>query len=325
MTRTATLAPGPTKRTALVHAGGRCDLRCASATVRRRPRRHKRSRAPWTAAARAWWCAGRPSAAPRSATSWRGRAGRGFAEIVLRTNATSRARRRPAPRPLRASAPTRCWCRSSRTPRGARSHRRRRRGALSTRWPACSNLARAGLGVEIEVPILPPRLQRLDALVGWRTGRAGAARACGSSCRRGVAPRCWRRRRGATADRRSPRALLLCRELRIAARLGARRRRAAVCAARHPDLYDVYAFNPKARSAQRGRRQLRRSVRRAAPCARSARGAAVVLRGARGRGHAAYAQRPALMYEQRTTRRRVWTPEQRAPRRGPRSWCCARP
>jgi hypothetical protein len=109
------------------------------------------------------------------------------------------------------------------------------------------NLARAGLKVEIEVPILATTLQRLDALLQL------VHRALPSLCaaRFFVPPR-------VAAEALSPpswtdggpalaRALLLCRQLGIASRLGAAEG-VPLCALReYPDLYDAYAFNPKGR------------------------------------------------------------------------------
>jgi molybdenum cofactor biosynthesis enzyme MoaA/predicted dehydrogenase len=294
-----------------VHGGGRCDLRCALCDC-------AAPASPPEEVERALEGGGARvvvrGPTERSATIGdlvaRARQ-QGFAEIVLRTNAVACAT------PANAAAFARLGADAVLVPLFSDDptvHDRiaGRRRALLDALAGMRNLARAGLGVEIEVPILSPSLQRLDALVELVHRAVPSLRAA----RFFVPPRV------ATATLAPPswsdggpalaRALLLCRRLRITARLGGAEG-VPLCALReYPDLYDAYAFNPKARSAQRADASFAEVCE---SCAVRAQCAGVVPAYAAAHGEAglaAYAQRPALMYEQRTTRRRAWTPEQRA-------------
>lgn len=299
------------QRSALIHAGGSCDLRCAVCDCESPPSPpDDLERALRGGGARLVVRGATESSLKIGAIVRRAR-DEGYAEIVLRTNAA--------------------WCR---TPEAAATFARiggdtvlvplfsqlpavhdriaGRSGALQAALTGMRHLAEAGLGVEIEVPILPPRLQSLADVVRLARRAVPALRAVRFFLPHGathkvLAPPPWDVAAAPLAE-----ALLLCRELDVRARLTADSG-VPLCALRdYPDLYDTYSLNPKARSSTRGGSTLGETcqdcaVRRQCP------GLTPSYRAANGEaGIAAYDHRPALMYEQRTTRRRVWTDEQRA-------------
>ena len=235
----------------------------------------------------------------------------GFAEVVLRTNAIACAA------PPAAAALARHGADAALVPlfsERAALHDAiaGHAGALADALAGMRNLARAGMAVEIEVPILHPKAQDLAALIGLAHRVVPSLRAARffvppAVAAKTLAPPPWDIAAPALA-----RALLRCRELRIAMRLSAEEG-VPLCALRDfPDLHDIYAFNPKARSSQRSGAGFATvcescAVRPQCP------GVAPAYTAANGeRGLVAYAQKPSLMYEQRTTRRRTWTAEQRA-------------
>ena len=185
-------------------------------------------------------------------------------------------------------------------------------GALRDTLRGMVRLARTGLGIEIEVPILQPRLQTLEDIVHMTHRAVPTLRAVHlflppEARHRVLTPPSWPQGAPNLAA-----ALLTCRDLGVTARLSAD---AAVplCALRDfPDLYDSYAINPKARSSTRGTAILGATCTGCAVRAQCA-GIAPSYRAAHGEdGITPYDHQPKLMYEQRTTRRREWTPQQRA-------------
>lgn len=235
----------------------------------------------------------------------------GFAEIVLRTNAIG------SRTPAAAMAFARLGADAALVPLFSQSpevHDRiaQRRRALLDALAGMRSLARAGLGVEIEVPILPLKLQNLEEIVRLAHGAVPSLRSVRFylppfPLPRLLAPPPWEAVAPALA-----RALLLCRQLGIRARLTAEEG-VPLCALRnHPDLYDTYSFNPRERSSK-ARNAVFGAVCRSCAVRAHCPGLVPSYHAVHGEaGTAAYTRRPPLMYEQRTTRRRVWTPEQRA-------------
>lgn len=186
-----------------------------------------------------------------------------------------------------------------------------RAGALSDALLGMRHLAQAGLAVEIEVPILPLRLQRLTDIVALARRAVPALRSVRffvppSPLPKVLAPPRWEEAAPALAA-----AIMACREIGVRARL-AGDSGVPLCALRdYPDLYDAYSLNPRARSSTRGGSTLGEicggcAVRAQCP------GLVRSYRAEHGEaGIAAFRAKPQLMYEQRTTRRRVWTQEQR--------------
>jgi molybdenum cofactor biosynthesis enzyme MoaA/predicted dehydrogenase len=235
----------------------------------------------------------------------------GFAEIVLRTNATESRAPAAAAAFARFGADTVLVPLFSQLP-AVHDRIAQRSRALLDALAGMRNLSRAGLGVEIEVPLLALKVQRLDDIVRLAHRVVPALRAVRFfvppfSVPRQLAPPSWQVGAPALAA-----ALLLCRELGIPARLTAEEG-VPFCALRdHPDLYDSYAFDPKARSRARANAIFGAACQGCAVRPQCPGILASYHRAHGDAGTAAYARRPPLMYEQRTTRRRVWTPEQRA-------------
>jgi molybdenum cofactor biosynthesis enzyme MoaA/predicted dehydrogenase len=294
----------------MVHGGGRCDLRCALCDCRA-----PSSSAPDIARA---VDGGGARLVIRGATEHSaavpdivaGARRQGFAEIILRTNAIACRTPAAAAAFARRGADAVLVPLFSQLPAVHDRIAGRSRALLDT-LAGMRNLARAGLGVEIEVPILTPTLQQPVEVVRLVHRAVPSLRAVRffvppPAPAKALAPPLWTDAAPGLAA-----ALLLCRELGVAARLGGEQG-IPLCALRdHPDLHDLYAFNPKARSAKRADAvfagvcdscAVRAQCPGIAPSYFAAHGEA---------GLEAYAQRPALMYEQRTSRRRVWTAEQR--------------
>ena len=234
----------------------------------------------------------------------------GFAEIVLRTNAI--ACRAPAA----AAAFARLGADAALVPLFSQIpavHDRiaGRERALLDALAGMRNLARAGLAIEIEVPILAPSLQRLEDVVRLAHTVVPSLRAVRfyvpPFVPKVLAPPSWEVAGSALAS-----ALLFCRALRIKAPLSAAEG-VPLCALRdHPDLYDAFAFNPKARSSRQSHATFG-TICQACAVRAQCPGLLPSYYAAHGEaGTAAYTRRPALMYEQRTTRQRSWTPTQRA-------------
>jgi MoaA/NifB/PqqE/SkfB family radical SAM enzyme/predicted dehydrogenase len=299
------------QRSALLHGGGWCDLRCpvcdctapasppadvartlrggGTRLVLRGATEHSLAAGPIVARARA----------------------EGYDEIVLRTNAT--------------------WCRSAEAAAAFKRlgadavlvplfshlpavHDRiaGRKGALLEALAGMRNLAQAGLDVEIEAPLLPSRLQKLEEIVRLARKAVPALRAVRFFVPHLPVPKVLAPPRWDAGGPALAAGLLACRELGIKARLTADAG-VPLCALRDfADLYDSYSLNVRARSSTRGGSTLGKVCRECAVRAQCP-GLMPSYRAEHGEaGIAPYERKPALMYEQRTTRRRVWTPEQAA-------------
>jgi MoaA/NifB/PqqE/SkfB family radical SAM enzyme/predicted dehydrogenase len=298
------------QRSALLHAGGGCDLRCAVCDCA------AQSSSP-ADVARAL-DGGGARLVVRGATEHGPAVGalvararqEGYAEIVLRTNAIAAQSRQAAAAFARLGADVALVPLFSQM-QGVHDRIAGRPRALIDALSGMRHLAQAGLGIEVEVPILPVRLQKLETVVRLARNAVPSLRAVRFFVPPGlvpkvVAPPSWEVAGAALAE-----ALLVCRELGIKARL-ASDTGVPLCALRdHPDLYDAYALNPRARSSTRGGATLGAACRACAVRAQCA-GIMPSYRAEHGEaGIAPYARKPPLMYEQRTTRRRVWTAEQR--------------
>ncbi|MBX3024572.1 radical SAM protein [bacterium] len=298
-------------RSSLLHCGGACDLRCAVCDCTAPPSsRDDVERALRDGGARLL-IRGATERSPTVAAVVRRARAEGYADIVLRTNAAWCATPAAAATFARLGADAVLVPISSQMP-GVHDRIAGRHGALRDTLTGMGHLARIGLAVEIEVPILPLRLQNLAATVDLARRVVPALRAVRFyvPSRRlppVLAPPSWNKAGPALAA-----ALQRCRELGIRARLAADSG-VPLCALRDfPDLYDAYSLNPRARSSTRGGSTLGAVCQSCAVKAQCP-GLMSAYRAAQGeQGLAPFPRKPALMYEQRTTRRRVWTDEQRA-------------
>ncbi len=301
----------PLQRSALLHAGGFCDLSCAVCDC-------AAMQSPKDDVARALQGGG-IRLVVRGATEHSLTIGsivrrareEGYGDIVLRTNAT--------------------WCRTAEAAsvyarlgadavlvplfsqmQGVHDRIAGRPRALVDALTGMKHLAEAGLRIEIETPLLPPRLQNLEALVRLARQHVPALRSVRFyiphlPVPKVVAPPPWDVAAPALAA-----GIQVCRELDLKVRLAADSG-IPLCALRdYPDLYDAYSLNPRARSSTRGGSTLGAVCQTCAVRAQCP-GLMPSYRAENGEaGIAPYTRKPTLMYEQRTTRRRVWTDDQRA-------------
>jgi MoaA/NifB/PqqE/SkfB family radical SAM enzyme/predicted dehydrogenase len=298
------------QRSALLHAGGWCDLRCAVCDC-------AASASPQDDVARALQGGG-TRLVLRGATEHSltvgaivGRArAEGYDEIVLRTNAIWCQSAEAAARFVRLGADAALVPLFSQLP-AVHDRIAGRPNALIEALGGMRNLAQAGLGIEIEVPILPPRLQKLGEVVRLARKAVPALRSVRFFVPHLPVPKVLGPPSWDVAGAPLAEGLLVCRELGIRARLAADTG-VPLCALRDfPDLYDSYSLNPRARSSTRGGSSLGKVCRECAVRAQCP-GLMPSYRVANGEaGIAPYDRKPRLMYEQRTTRRRVWTSEQR--------------
>jgi molybdenum cofactor biosynthesis enzyme MoaA/predicted dehydrogenase len=295
----------------MLHGGGSCELRCAFCDCAARPSAPADiDRALVGGGARV--VIRGPTEHSAAVPGLIARARReGFSEVVLRTNAIACRSAAAAAAFARLGADAALVPLFSTTP-AVHDRLAGREGSLLGALAGMRNLSRAGLGIEIEVPILSPRLQQLEQLVRLAHGAAPALRAIRfyvppPAASKALAPPAWDVAAPSLAA-----ALLACRELAITARLSPEEG-VPLCALREtPDLYDAYAFNPKARSSKRADATFAAACDGCAARAQCA-GLVPSYRAAHGdRGIAPYARRPALMYAQRTTRPRTWTRAQRS-------------
>lgn len=233
----------------------------------------------------------------------------GFAEIVVRTSAIASRTDEGVARITRLGGDVALIPLFSQDPAVHDGISGRPRSLLDA-LAGMKNLARAGLAMEIEIPILAPSLQKLDEIVRLAhkvvpTLRAVRFFVSPMAVPPVLAPPSWD-----VAGPALARALLLCRELQIKAKLTSEEG-IPLCALRHyPDLYTTYAFNPKARSSRRSGATFGGACEGCATRLQCA-GVLPAYRDANGEhGIHAYTQRPPAMYEQRTTQRRAWTQEQ---------------
>lgn len=174
------------------------------------------------------------------------------------------------------------------------------------------NLAKLGLDVDLEIPILPTRLQSLTGLVDLvhravPTMRGVKFVLVPRELPAAIAPPPW--------DEAAPelaRAMERCGELGVDARLHTNNR-VPLCALKdYPDLYTDYRFNPRRDSDAAGGCQYVDACDGCAVRGQCAGVALSYLRANGERGIRAWDTRPKRMYEQRTTPSRVWTEEQKA-------------
>jgi cyclic pyranopterin phosphate synthase len=172
-------------------------------------------------------------------------------------------------------------------------------------------LAKAGLSVEIEVPLLSAKLQALESLVERvRTAAPGLKSVRffvpSFSVPTTLAPPDW-----TEGGPRLARALRECRQHGVKVALSAAEN-IPLCALRTaPDLLELYRFNPRARSSTWGGNTLAATC---GSCAVKAYCPGVARSYAEAHGEAglvAWAQRPAELREQRNSPVRKWTPEER--------------
>jgi len=304
-------SPGGNRRSALLYAGGSCDLRCAVCDCATPASSTDAIEAALEGGGSRLVVRGAPEHAPGTAEIIGRAREQGFADIVLRTNAAWCTSDAAAADLARLGADAVLVPLFSQLP-AVHDRIAGTAGALANAVGGMRRLAETGLAVEIEVPLLAPRLQSLVKVIELAHRAAPGLRAARfflpPEVRHAVlAPASWDETAEPLAN-----ALLRCRALGITARLGTDSA-IPLCALRdYPDLYDAYAINPRARSAVRGSATLGDvcsdcAVRRQCPgIARS------YLEAQGERGLAAYDDKPALMYEQRTTRKRQWTDAQRA-------------
>lgn len=299
------------QRSALLHAGGWCDLGCAVCDCSALPS----TQADVAASLKG----GGIRLVVRGATEHSLTVGpivsrakeEGYGDIVLRTNATW------CRTPEMAATFARMGADAALIPlfsqmRGVHDRIAGRPNALVEALTGMKNLAQAGMGIEVEIPILPLRLQKLEEIVRLARQFAPSLRAVRFyvpplPVPKVLSPPSWDVAATALAA-----GLLACRELGVKAKLAADGG-VPLCALRdHPDLYDSYSLNPRARSSTRGGSKLGAVCRECAVRAQCP-GLMPSYREANGEaGIVAYDRKPPLMYEQRTTRRRVWTEDQRA-------------
>ncbi len=296
------------RRTATLHAGGRCELRCVLCDCRAVPSTDTEIDRVLQSGGRQLLLRGATERSRRVASLIeRGRQA-GFAEIVLRSNAMAAAD------PISAAEFSRLGGDAVLVPvfsHQAAVHDRvaGRLGALQATLSGMAQLASNGMAVEIEVPILPLRLQNLFETV-YRTHEATPLRRVRFYLPHVVppvlAPSPWD-----PAGTAFARALQFCREQHIQVQLTTPDAIPLCALHDFPDLHDAYAFNPKSRKLR-----LRDAVflEECSRCVVRPQCPGVVPAYAQAlgaRGLRAYLKRPVDMYAQRTTRRRVWTAEQR--------------
>ncbi len=291
-----------------LHLGGGCDLACAPCDCRDAPSGDVEgvlSRAGARLVLR-----GAPERSPRLPDVLRRARERGVAEVVVRTSALAYMEPSAAERLAAMGAHVALVPLFSHAP-AVHDRIAGRPQALAHALVGMRALAAAGLAVEIEVPILPARIQDGAALVALAHRAVPGLRAArffvpSRALPRALAPPRWDEGGAALAA-----ALRACRERAVEVRL-TRDDGVPLCALReHEDLHDVYRFHPK---------------RRLAPPAGSAHAAACEGCAARGQcpgstaayraahggeGLAPYAARPAAMYAQRTPGGPVFTAEHR--------------
>lgn len=294
----------------MLHGGGHCDLRCIVCDCAAPPSTAAEIERALGAGGSRLLVRGPTESSPATADLVRRARERGFSEIVLRTNAL--ACREPAG----AEALARLGADGVLVPlfsETAATHDRLagRERALIDSLSGLRHLARAGLNIEIEIPLLSARVQKAAEIVRLVHRVVPVLRAVRFFVPHGVpkllAPPAWSSPTQGLAD-----AISACRALGVRTRLTAADAIPLCALHAHPDLLDAYAFNPKARAPRQ------HGAVYAAACESCAvrpqcTGSAPSYHQAHGdAGIVPYAQRPSLMYEQRTTRRRDWTPAQRA-------------
>lgn len=174
------------------------------------------------------------------------------------------------------------------------------------------NAARQGIEVDLEIPVLPPRLQSLSALVDLAhravpTMRSVRFHLVGRELPAAIAPPPWDEVAPALAE-----ALDRCAQLDVDVRLHTNNL-VPLCALKaYPDHYPAFRFNPRKDSPAASGCQYLSACDGCAVRGQCC-GVASSYAAQHGeRGLQAFDTRPKRMYEQRTTPSRVWTEEQKA-------------
>ncbi len=303
----------------MVFAGGRCDLRCSLCDCDTPGYSDEKVRLALEGGGSQLIVRGAAEHSADIGTIVARARQQGFADIVLRTNAIASRTAEGAAAFARLRADAALVPIFSQNPT-VHDRIAGRPKALIDTLAGIKNLARAGQAIEIEVPILSTTLQSLEQIVRLVHKLAPSLRSVqfylpSSEGPKTLAPPPW-----TVGGPELAKALYLCRDLGIRARLSGDQG-VPLCALRNdPELHDVYVFNPKARSSVRGNATM------AAVCSQCVvrahcPGLVPSYRAANGEeGIVPYRQRPRLMYEQRTTRRRVWTAAQRAAAKKPETF-----
>ncbi|MBK7859941.1 MAG: radical SAM protein [Archangiaceae bacterium] len=169
----------------------------------------------------------------------------------------------------------------------------------------------AGLSVELEVPLLPARLQSLTEAVALALRAVPKLAAVRFQLSRSrleapIAPDAW-----AVAGPRLAAALRACREANVRAELRGQDAIPFCALAGSPELLDAFRFHPRKQVEISG------CEKPSSPCGSCAAraqcpGVAASYAAAHGvEGLAPFSARPAQLYRQSTSRQRVWTPEAR--------------
>jgi molybdenum cofactor biosynthesis enzyme MoaA/predicted dehydrogenase len=295
------------QRSVEIHVGGRCSLRCAPCDCRARPSDPQTiERSLKGGGGRALLRGGGDPAALRGVVEQARR--EGFSEVVVRTNAIAfeRAEAAGALREMGVDGVL--------VPIFAHNPQIHDRitgqpSSLTRALVGMRSLAAAGLSIEIEVPLLPARVQDPKAIVELIHRAVPSLKAVRFFLPTGsialpLAPPRWGEAGLAAAVAR-------CRELKVTAHL---RGQDAIplCALKdQPELHDAYKFNP------RGKRVSVSGCSFPAAChgcvaRRQCPGVATSYLEAHGDADIVpYKKRPKEMYAQRNNAARKWTDEQR--------------
>lgn len=291
-----------------LHLGGRCELSCSVCDCRD-PATSAIERYLDRGGARVV-LRGAPSFNPRFAEVIRAARARGIAEIVVRTNALAYMRPEAA-RAFAALGADAALVPLFSSVSSAHDRIAGRPSALAHALVGMRSLADAGVAIDLEIPLLSPKLQDLSAVIALAHRAVPALRQASffvSSQRVPpvLAPPCWAQGGPALAA-----AIRTCRQLGVKVKLGGGEG-VPLCALRSaPDLHDVYSFDPKAKL------KLTHGAAYAAVCAGCAvrgqcPGVSTSYRAAHGEaGLVPYAKKPPTMYAQRSAGSPVFTAEHR--------------
>jgi molybdenum cofactor biosynthesis enzyme MoaA/predicted dehydrogenase len=298
------------RRSATLHVGGTCSLQCGLCDCR-----SGASDAGEVGRVLQDGCArltlrGTTERNPRALDLVRLARGAGVGQIVVRTNAIA------CRTPEAAAALARSGVDGVLVP--LFSHAPAVHDRIAGRSPSLrhtldgmAQLARAGLGVEVEIPLLSPKLQSLTALIGLAREVVPSLRAVrfylpSQPVAEVLAPPAWD-----VAGPLLAKAIRLCRDGNIEATLSTAEG-IPLCALRDfSELLDAYSFNPTARSSTWGGSRLGTVCE---SCAVRGQCPGIVRSYAEAHGEAglaAWERRPAGLRPRRTTALRRWTEEQR--------------
>jgi len=253
---------------------------------------------------------GAPAGNPRFAEVIRAARARGIAEVVVRTNALAYMRPEAA-RAFAALGADAALVPLFSSVSAVHDRIAGRPSALAHALVGMRSLAEAGLSIDLEIPLLSPKIQDLSAVIALAHRAVPALRQASffvSSKRAplALAPPIWTQGGPALAA-----AIRACRRLGIKVKLGGGEG-VPLCALRAaPDLHDVYSFDPKAKL------KLTHGAVYAAACVGCAvqeqcPGVSTSYRAAHGEaGLAPYAKKPSAMYGQRSAGSPVFTAEHR--------------